>query len=668
MSDLKSIMVFFVKIIKKLISLYLIIATFVLYADTKVLNKNDVLPILQQMMIYHVENQTLDTTVIKRSFKVLLDQIDPDKVYFLESEAVNYLDLDEDSSEKILMRLKKQDFKDYQNFLKQAQSTIYRARNIRIKKLDEFKKRKYFEFSIQNNFDKSGYPDSKSILVLKNEQMVKSWWDQEKLQPGFAEFTIEEKDKSMRIYERRLEKVENFYLGVDSKGKSLSKEQLDHNFSTILLKAFAKSLDAHTCFFSPEEATSMRTSLQKQFRGIGVVLRENGQGVYIADLIKGGPAFDSKTIQKGDLLIAINGISLSDKNFEEVLEMMQGLEGSGIKLTLQRKSQPDSKPFDIVLLRKKIVLEEDRLSYSYEPFANGIIATINFNAFYDNGEGITTEKDFKNALKVLRQKGEILGLVIDLRQNPGGFLSQAVKVSGMFVPQGVIAIAKYSTGEIQYSRDLDGKMVYNGPCVLMTSKASASAAEVVAQALQDYGVALVVGDERTYGKGSMQFQNITEENADAFFKVTVGRYYTISGRSTQIDGVIADLVVPSYYAPYPIGERFLQYPIQKDDLGFSFLDPNNPFRKFSGFDNQQMFSSYFSRQQLRWKVLLPTLKKNSQERISKNEEYQNFLKKSQEYQEGKKTAISQWKNDFQHQECLNIIKDMILIESNKLEK
>ena len=81
-----------------------------------------------------------------------------------------------------------------------------------------------------------------------------------------------------------------------------------------------------------------------------------------------------------------------------------------------------------------------------------------------------------------------------------------------------------------------------------------------------------------------------------------------------------------------------------------------------------MFSSYFSRQQLRWKVLLPTLKKNSQERISKNEEYQNFLKKSQEYQEGKKTSISQWKDDFQHQECLNIIKDMILIESNKLEK
>ena len=235
----------------------------------------------------------------------------------------------------------------------------------------------------------------------------------------------------------------------------------------------------------------------------------------------------------------------------------------------------------------------------------------------------------------------------------------------MFIPKGIVAIAKYSTGEIHYNRDLDGRLLFQGPVVIMTSKASASAAEVVAQALQDYGVALVVGDERTYGKGSMQFQNITDDQAPAYFKVTVGRYYTVSGRSTQIDGVIADIVVPSYYAPFPIGERFLQFPITRDDLGFSFIDPNNPVRKLSGVNSEQLFSSYFPRQQLKWKVMLPKLKENSQTRIRNNPRYVEYLNKVEAFQEGKTVFIDHWKEDMQLTECMNIVKDMILIESQK---
>ena len=662
---LKFKLVFIVGLIKKISILFLIITTFQLTSETKVLKNKDILPILEQMMIYHVENQQLSQTLVKRSFKILFEQFDPEKLYFVESEVKGYLDLTDSQAEKIMVKFEKEDFRHYQNAFKLIQSAIYRARSIRLKKLDELKKRE-FNVSIPNlSLENAGYCTNKSHLTSRIEAQVLSWLEVEKKDPNFSSFSIEEKDRALRIFEKRLERFENSYLGVDSKGTALPKAQQDHAFASTLLKSYAKSLDAHTAFFSPEEALSMRTSLQKQFKGIGVVLREGGQGVYIADLIKGGPAYASKLIEKGDLVVAINGIKTQDKNFEEILELMQGMEGSAIKLTLERKSLQKDNVFDVVLLRQKIIMDDERLTFSYERFADGIIGKIQFNSFYDNGEGITTEKDFREALRKLEEQGKILGLVIDLRQNPGGFLSQAVKVAGLFIPKGIVAIAKYSTGEIQYSRDLDGRLCFSGPVILMTSKASASAAEVVAQALQDYGVALVVGDQRTYGKGSMQFQNITDEKAPAYFKVTVGRYYTVSGRSTQIDGVQADIVVPSYYAPYPIGERFLTYPITRDDLGFSFIDPNNPVRKLSGIDSEHLFSSYFPKQQLKWKAMLAKLKANSQERMEHNLRYIDFINKSNAYQEGKKVSIDAWKEDLQLSESLNILKDMILIDSAK---
>jgi carboxyl-terminal processing protease len=662
---IKFIVVVGVFIIKRLLSLIIIIISIESFGDTKVLKTKDIHPIIDQMMIYHVENQKLDANLIRRSFKVLFDQFDPEKVYFIQSEVDPYLEISDSQVEKILKRVEKQDYKDYQNALKLIQSSIYRARAIRIKKLDEMQNKGFVVNPVNLTIDHSGYPTNKSHLTAKIEAVVNRWLEAEKKDVAFQTFNLEEKDKTMRICEKRIEKFENFYLSTDSKGKELPKSQVEHNFSTLVIKSFAKSLDAHTTFFSPEEALSMRTSLSKQFKGIGVVLRENGQGVYIADLIKGGPAYASHLIEKGDLVIAIDGVKTQDKNFEEILHLMQGIEGSGIKLTLSRKVQDASKTFDVVLLRQKIIMDDERLTYSWEPFANGIIGKVQFNSFYDNGEGITTEKDFKEALKQLREHGELLGLVIDLRQNPGGFLSQAVKVAGLFIPKGIVAIAKYSTGEIQYSRDLDGRLFFQGPVVIMTSKASASAAEVVAQALQDYGVAVIVGDERTYGKGSMQFQNITDEHAEAYFKVTVGRYYTVSGRSTQIDGVIADIVVPSYYAPFPIGERFLQFPITRDDLGFSFVDPNNPMRKLSGIDSEHLFSSYFPRQQLKWKNVLPVLRQNSQERIKKNYRYVEYLNKVEAYQEGKNVSLEPWKEDMQLTESMNIVKDMILLDDAK---
>ncbi len=197
------------------------------------------------------------------------------------------------------------------------------------------------------------------------------------------------------------------------------------------------------------------------------------------------------------------------------------------------------------LKREKIIMENERLVFSAEPFADGYIGKLTLPSFYESSDSNSCEADIRKAITELKKKGKVLGLVLDLRNNLGGFLSQAVKVSGLFMTSGVVVISKYAEGQVQYLRNLDPRIHYAGPLVILTSKLSASAAEIVAQALQDYGVGLVVGDERTYGKGTIQYQTVTDTSAASFFKVTVGRYYTVSGRSTQIEGVKADIVVPT---------------------------------------------------------------------------------------------------------------------------
>ena len=141
----------------------------------------------------------------------------------------------------------------------------------------------------------------------------------------------------------------------------------------------------------------------------------------------------------------------------------------------------DGEVFRVKLRRAKIVMEDERLSYTYEPVADGIIGKIDLPAFYDNGGSVSVERDLREALRDLRSQGKIKGLVLDMRQNSGGFLNQAVKVAGIFLTGGVVVISRYSDGEMSYSRDIDGRQYYSGPLVILTSKASASAAEIVAQ-------------------------------------------------------------------------------------------------------------------------------------------------------------------------------------------
>lgn len=267
----------------------------------------------------------------------------------------------------------------------------------------------------------------------------------------------------------------------------------------------------------------------------------------------------------------------------------------------------------------------------------------------------------------MQGRGNLLGLVIDLRENSGGFLRQAIKVSELFIDKGIIVISKYSQGKMSYAANLKENAFYKGPLVLLLSKASASAAEIFAQALQDYGVALIAGDDRSYGKGSMQHQTLTDPSARFFFKVTVGRYYTASGRSPQIQGVQTDIAVPTRYFPYRIGERYLAFPLAKDHLSFDLFQALKKVRQGGDSIFPSLLVPYLKPRESKWRKMLPTLMANSSKRITKDLNFQLFLTKGKllQMQRGRElfspeTSVGQ--GDLQMEEALMIVKDIISID------
>ena len=636
------------------------------FSDRRLVIK-DVPGIMEQFFSYHVESKNLNPVIVRRCFKIYIEQFDPEKIYLLQTEVDPYLLMSDGEAMAVADRMKVGDFSDFIALNDLLISSIYRSHTFD----DEIMHKILLEIRPRVPSLESQYAQNDEELFLRQESRAFKFYSFHAKKMDLI--SQEKKMKVFSLMQKKINRLESPYLLMNEKGEPFSKEQKEHLYALRILKSFAKSLDAHTAFFSEEEALEMRMTLEKQFEGLGVVLSEGVDGIVIAEVIEGSPAHKSGKVQANDILVEIDGISLNDMSFEEVLRLLK--EKNGHTLGVERDSYHNrdsekKKFFRVFLAKAPIVVEGDRVQYSYERYDGGIIATIIMNAFYENDEGANSEQDIKRTIAKLRTFGPIRGLILDLRENSGGFLSQAVKVASLFISSGVVVISKYSKGEPHYLRSLDPKTYYDGPLILLTSKLSASAAEIVAQALQDYGAALIVGDKTTFGKGSIQFQTVTNDRAEHYYKITVGRYYTVSGKSTQIDGVIADIVVPTIFAPFNIGERYLEYPLSADRLPQAY---NDPLADVDGATKRWFQKNYLPFQQKKitnWHKMLSELKKRSQVRIAANREFQKLLRIQEKMQAkltDKETYLEYIKefssNDMQQKEAVNILKDMIDLHS-----
>ena len=319
-------------------------------------------------------------------------------------------------------------------------------------------------------------------------------------------------------------------------------------------------------------------------------------------------------------------------------------------------------------LREALTQQEGKFCWEVVESVSGSLLVLTLDSFYRGRGGNSPESDIRRAWGQANSKQPVQGVLLDLRKNRGGFLLEAVKLAGLFIKSGVIVVVEYSDGSRRYFRDLDPNVLMDCPTVVLTTHYTASAAEIVAQALHDYGVGIIVGDEHTYGKGSVQMQTVSgseraEEENGAHYKLTIGEFYGVSGEAVQSKGVPADIVVPSYYSLFSVGERFMGSGLPEPQKTDSFFqDPLTDIASTSLSWYRNYYIPFLQKPKNAWKTVLPGLQQKSLDRRMKESFWrayahgdwkvlQRFVPKGE--------SLESYFEKAQKKEALCILEDMV---------
>jgi carboxyl-terminal processing protease len=376
----------------------------------------------------------------------------------------------------------------------------------------------------------------------------------------------------------------------------------------IYLNALAHVYDPHSDYFGHEQMDDFSIAMNLSLFGIGATLRSDDGNCTISDLVPGGPAAKSGLLKPGDRIVAVGQgdqkpVDIVDMPLSDAVKMIRGPKGTLVCLTLIPAGTTDvSARKTITLVRDEVKLEDQQAKARIVdlPQTNGPalrLGVIDLPAFYggyDRRTGTTPSSATADVAKLIRklEAEHIQGLVLDLRQNGGGSLEEAITLTGLFIHDGPVVQTREPDGRMNVDSDTDSSELYDGPLIVLTSRFSASASEILAGALQDYGRALIVGDESTFGKGTVQavlplanfmdWNGMTHSFDPGALKVTIQKFYRPSGASTQLKGVTTDIALPSLSDVADVGEAKLQDPLPWDRVpsaDFVREDHVTPFLK-----------------------------------------------------------------------------------------
>ena len=370
----------------------------------------------------------------------------------------------------------------------------------------------------------------------------------------------------------------------------------------IYLSSLTRTYDPHSSYFKPATSDNFDIDMSNAVEGIGASLSVEGMYTTVQAIIPGGPADLDGRLKKGDRIIAVGQAKeepedVVDQRIDKVVKLIRGNKGTEVRLTVIPKDAADPGATVVyALTRARVELEEsDAGKEIREITVNGVtkkIGIIDVPSFYadfnsDKGAGLDTRK----LLIELKNEG-VDGVVLDLRGNGGGSLREAVNMAGLFVKDGPMVQVRKSNGEVEVLDDPDKGVVYEGPLVVMVDPLSASASEIVAGAVQDYGRGVVVGSAKTHGKGTVQvvmdltfmLQKIQrvrfEEDVAGALKLTVQKFYRVSGGSTQNRGVQSDIVLPSPWDGLDMYESDLDNAMPWDEIPAARYSPSDVLTPF----------------------------------------------------------------------------------------
>jgi carboxyl-terminal processing protease len=368
--------------------------------------------------------------------------------------------------------------------------------------------------------------------------------------------------------------------------KRLSQTDSEDAFQ-VVMNAFARSIEAHTSYLSPRRAEQFKMDMDLELEGIGAVLGYDEDYTVIRSLVPGGPADKSEKIKPDDKIVGVaqegeEFVDVIGWRLDNVVDLIKGPKGTKVRLQYLKGSDTHGTPKVVEIVRDKIKLEDraaksDVFEAKYSDLTSKI-GVIEIPSFYNN-----LSKDVKVELTKLKEQN-VDGIVIDLRQNGGGSLYEATQLTGLFIDQGPVVQIHTAYNRVEAQKDRDGITFYDGPITVLVDRYSASASEIFAAAIQDYGRGVVIG-EQTFGKGTVQQHRPLAKNYDLFSNqlgsvtYTIAKFYRINGGSTQHKGVVPDILLPSAIDPEEWGESQEDNALPWDKINqakYKSLDNLNP--------------------------------------------------------------------------------------------
>ena len=365
----------------------------------------------------------------------------------------------------------------------------------------------------------------------------------------------------------------------------------DDEVIEVYLNALAHVYDPHSDYLGHAQVETFSISMKLSLFGIGAALELSDGYCTIRELVPGSPAARSGALMPGDRIIAVaqagkEPVDVVNLPLSRTVELIRGPKGTTVTLAIVAANSPDGAPKTVKLVRDEIKLEDQQAKARIQdlPRANGAtlrVGVLDVPGFYADMSGSGSGEHRSVTADVVRlisrlKKEKVQGLVLDLRRNGGGSLKEAISLTGLFIKKGPVVQTRGAEGDIDVESDPDSGVLYDGPLVVLTSRFSASASEILAGALQDYGRAVIVGDSQTFGKGTVQsvlpLARLMDQNGLAYtydpgaLKITISKFYRPSGSSTQLRGVASDIVIPSLSDFKDVSESALNNPLPWDTV------------------------------------------------------------------------------------------------------
>src|SRR5438094_9699271 len=546
----------------------------------------------------HYTHQRLNEGVSRKFLQTYLELLDYSHLFFTQKD-VDEMNAKYGSSiaGDVLLGTLKPAYEIYDLYTKRVDERVAKIKEL-LKQPIDFKSDAKIELSRQ----KAPWPKDEA----EADQLWRGRIANELLQEHLSEHPIE---PAPQLVTRRYDRL----------SRNVHEQDKDEQIK-LFLDALAQAYDPHSEYLSKADMKNFSINMGLSLVGIGAMLRSEDGYAKIESLVPGGPAQADGRLKVGDRITAVaqgpaDYVDVREMRLDKVVELIRGKKGTRVRLLVIPSEATDpSRRKNVELVRDEIKLKDMeahadiiiRKDENGEPIKLGWLTLPSFYADMDKHQKSTT-RDVLALLKRLKREN-IAGLVVDLRKNGGGSLEEALSLTGLFLKSGPIVQTKDYNGNIRISSDPDSGIAYSGPLIVLTSRQSASASEIFAAALQDYGRAVVVGDKNTFGKGTVQtilpigrFASLlgSHSEEDGALKLTIQKFYRVAGGSTQLHGVASDVVLPSLTDLPEFGEGALKNCLPYDEV------PKARFTKWS--DGHPLF--------------VEELKRRSAERVQHDTEF-----------------------------------------------